>query len=71
MPETSSDRPYPANVKVKHSQYLSIVAALAETFLPAFPDEAAAAEQHGLRDFAQLQAYGGGQQPTQVEKVRV
>ena len=54
---------------LKHPQYLSVIAALAETFVPGLPDKATDAERQGLRDFAQLQAFGGGQQPAQVEKV--
>lgn len=71
MPETSPVHSYPANVKVKHAQYLPIVAALAESFLPASPDRATAAEHQNLHDLAQLQAYGGSQQSAQVEKVGV
>ena len=55
---------------VKHPQFLPVVAALAETFVPALPDKASDAERQGLRDFAQLQAFGGSQQPAQVEKVK-
>lgn len=54
---------------MKHVQYLPVVAALAETILPALPDKAAEAEKQGLHDFAQLQAFGGSSQTAQVEKI--
>lgn len=54
---------------LKRTRYLPVISALAETFLPALPEKALAAEKQGQHDFAQLQAYGGGQQPAQVEKV--
>ena len=56
---------------LKRTKYLPVISALAETFLPASPDKAFAAEKQGQHDFAQLQAYGGGQQPAQVEKVSI
>ena len=57
--------------RIQHPQYLPVVAALAETFVPALPDKAADAEKQGLHDLAQLQAFGGSSQSAQVDKVHL
>lgn len=57
--------------RIKHPQYIPVVAALAETFVPALPDKAADAEKQGLHDLAQLQAFGGSSQSAQVDKVHI